>query len=315
MIVFKKIREFFSTDKLTNVKKDEEILFSGIPIDERGKELKNCLSTLYDKIININYCNDTDSFNITELSGEKKIKRNELNSYFSELIDDSITSISFESTTLGYCEILLILFTINALKMKVSIKIYYAEPIKYNSKNDNEEYELSEEYRNHKYIKPFILKSLNDTASPTDEYATLISLLGFEDNRLGRVINENEDKLKYNKLISIFPIPGFKFGWENISLSKHYMFLNNREDIFYTPADDPYEAYKLLMRITTNLDSKKTVILPIGTKPCTIGAAVFLINTYEKEKFKIATKYDFPIKKEGRSIGIDKIYEYQLIIK
>ena len=52
------------------------------------------------------------------------------------------------------------------------------------------------------------------------------------------------------KLISIFPIPGFKIGWESISLSKHHIFLENKEDIYYTPADNPYDTYKLLTQLS-----------------------------------------------------------------
>ncbi len=150
--------------------------------------------------------------------------------------------------------------------------------------------------------------------STLNNKATLISLLGFEENRLGRVINDDENK--YDKFISIFPIPGFKIGWENISLSKHHIFLENKEDIYYTPADNPYDTYKLLNKITKNLPEKRIIIMPIGTKPCTIGTVVFLINNKENNKqSRIATKYDFPTKKEGRSSGIDKIYEYILEIK
>lgn len=58
--------------------------------------------------------------------------------------------------------------------------------------------------------------------STLNNKATLISLLGFEENRLGRVINDDENK--YDKFISIFQFRDLKIGWENISLSKHHIF-------------------------------------------------------------------------------------------
>ena len=309
MIIFKKIKEYETVSGIQIIN-ENSFLFFGSTFDERGTIITDYLKDKHKKNMKITYQNESDSFLIDDsnIANRIKIKNN-----LEEIINSGIKTIVLEATTLGYCELLLILYTINLFNTdNIKIKIYYAEPKEYKSKEDNIEYELSEEYGNHKYIKPFILPTPHDSTS--DEQASLVSLLGFEENRLGRVINDSEDK--YNQFISIFPIPGFKFGWENISLSKHYIFLDNKEDIYYAPADNPYETYKILNKITTNLQGKRIVIMPIGTKPCTIGAVIFLINKKEKErKSRIATKYDFPIKKKGRSSGIDKIYEYELFIK
>lgn len=310
MVTFSKIREYNLIENISQVDKDN-ILFLGKALDDRGEGINTFLKSKYTNNIQIEYENETDSFIVHPDKMESKIiKRYEIEQLLQDIVNSNVNVVAFEATTLGYCEILLILYAINMLKFKVTIKIYYAEPDRYRSRMDNEEYELSEEYSNHKYIKPFILEMPHD--STLDQKATLVSLLGFEDNRMGRVINDNENK--YDQFISIFPIPGFQFGWENISLSKHHVFLDNKDDIYYTPADNPYETYKLLNKITTNLNEKRIIIMPIGTKPCTIGTAIFLINAKEQGKNQIATKYDFPIKKHGRSIGIAKIYEYILHI-
>lgn len=311
MIVFNKIMEYSSLENVCRID-DKSYLFFGKAIDDRGEKVINFLKTKYDNYIKAEYETKNDSFLIEYSIGEsKKIQRIDFRSFISELIiNNDVKSIVLESTTLGYSEILLLLYDLNELKMLKNIKVFYAEPLEYTSK-ENEEYELSEEYSNHKYIKPFVLSNPHDSIQ--DDSATLVSLVGFEENRMGRVLNDSENK--YNQLISIFPIPGFKFGWENISLSKHHIFLENREDIYYAPADNPYETYKILNKIASNLSDKRIIILPIGTKPHSIGAAVFLVNKKEKQKeSKVATKYDFPIKKIGRSKGIDKIYEYILSI-
>jgi hypothetical protein len=312
MIVFNKIKEYDSIENIDKVS-ENDFLFFGKAIDDRGNKINSFLNSKYKNSMQIEYKNEIDSFLLypyTEIT--QTIKRLEIKTTLENILDSGINRIVFESTTLGYCELLLILYTINMLNIEIKIKIYYAEPEKYTSKDDNEEYELSEEYSNHKYIKPFVLPTPHDSTS--DEQATLITLVGFEESRMGRVLNDSENK--YNQKISIFPIPGFKFGWENISLSKHHIFLNEKENIYYTPADDPYETYKVLNKIIINLPERRIVIMPIGTKPCTIGTAIFLINAKEENKFsRIATKYDFPTKKNGRSIGIDKVYEYWLETK
>jgi len=309
MIVFNKIKEYSSLDDILNM--DNSYLIYGKYVDDRGKEIVSYLTNIYTSNIQIEYKNTIDSF---LLNSDKVVKRLEIVKMFED-IAKSFDYIIIESTTLGYCDILLMLFTINMLKNKIKIKVYYAEPIKYKSNKDNNDsdiYELSEEYSNHKYIKPFILPNPHDSTS--DEQATLITLIGFEENRMGRVLNDSENK--YDHLVSVFPIPGFKFGWENISLSKHYYFLEKKEDIYYAPADNPYETFKMLNKIVLNIPNKRVIILPIGTKPSSIGVTIFLINEKERNKAsRIATKYDFPIKKSGRSIGIDKIYEYELFLR
>ena len=52
--------------------------------------------------------------------------------------------------------------------------------------------------------------------------------------------------------------------------------------------------------------------MPLGTKPCTIGASIFLVNKKNENKYDIATNFYFPIKSKDRSKGISKIYEYRL---
>lgn len=311
MIIFNKIKEYDSVEKINKIS-ENDFLFFGKAIDDRGNEINSFLNSKYDNSMQIEYKNEIDSFILNPYTENiQTIKRVNIKSTLESILMDT-NRIVFESTTLGYCELLLILYAINSLNIEIKIKIYYAEPKKYTSKDDNEEYELSDEYSNHKYIKPFVLPTPHDSTS--DAQATLITLVGFEESRMGRVLNESENK--YDQIISLFPIPGFKFGWENISLSKHHIFLNEKENIHYTPADDPFETYKILNRIIINLPEKRIVIMPIGTKPCTIGTAIFLINSKEENKFtRIATKYDFPIKKSGRSVGIDKVYEYWLETK
>ena len=307
---FMKIKEYSSIDKLECI--SNSLFLYGAKIDDRSEQMVDSFSEKCEFNFKIIYENKTNTFLVNN-SNKKFI---ELEKEILKIIEDqSILSVFLEATSLGYTEILQILLYLSSIENKdLEINILYAEPLEYTKKIqnelDSETYELSEDYHPHKYIKPFLLKEPHDFTS--SGAATLISFIGFEENRLGRVIEKNNDDNKYNEFIYIMPVPGFKFGWENISLSKHYHLIDNYKEIHYTPADDPYETYRVLQKIVENNPSKKIVIMPLGTKPCTIGASIFLVNKKLENKIDIATKFDFPIKSKGRSSGISKIYEYRL---
>jgi len=304
-----KIKEYSSIDDFECTM--DSIFFYGKKIDDRSITMVDLISSQCTHGYEIIYLNKTNSFKINDNS----IKFNELEKAMRESIKkNNIKNIVLESTSLGYTELLIILLNLSKENSSIEITILYAEPLEYTKKTqnelDSEIYELSEDYHPHKYIKPFLLNEPHDFTS--NKAASLISFIGFEENRLGRVIEKNNDDNKYNEFIYIMPVPGFKFGWENISLAKHYHLIDNYKEIHYAPADDPYETYRILEKIVENNPSKKIVIMPLGTKPCTIGASIFLVNKKNEGKYDIATKFDFPIKSKDRSTGISKIYEYRL---
>ncbi len=306
---FMKIKEYSSIGNF--ICTENSICFYGEKIDDRSIKMVDLISSQCKYCFEVLYENKTNSFSVNG----SNIKFIEFEKYIlGEIKKNNIKNILLESTSLGYTELLIILLKISKEDSSIQITILYAEPLEYTKKSqnelDSETYELSEDYHPHKYIKPFLLNEPHDFTS--SRAATLISFIGFEENRLGRVIEKNNDDNKYNEFIYIMPVPGFKFGWENISLSKHYHLIDNYKEIHYTPADDPYETYRILEKIVENNPHKKIVIMPLGTKPCTIGASIFLVNKKIENKYDIATKFDFPIKSKGRSKGISKIYEYSL---
>jgi hypothetical protein len=306
---FMKIKEYSSINDFECTV--NSIFFYGKKIDDRSIKMVDLISSQCKYGFEVLYENKSNSF----IVNGSNIKFNELEKSILESIKkNNINNILLESTSLGYAELLIILLNLSKEISSIQITILYAEPLEYTKKSqnelDSESYELSEDYHPHKYIKPFLLKEPHDFTSI--KAATLISFIGFEENRLGRVIEKNNDDNKYNEFIYIMPVPGFKFGWENISLSKHCDLIDNYKEIHYAPADDPYETYRTLEKIIENNPDRKIVIMPLGTKPCTIGASIFLVNKKIEGKYDIATKFDFPIKSKDRSTGISKIYEYRL---
>ena len=140
--------------------------------------------------------------------------------------------------------------------------------------------------------------------------AELVVFLGFENDRLSRII-ENDEGAKYKIYTPILAVPAFVPGWENISLRRHYLELKNFNNILFAPANNPYEAQEVLTTIQHNSKLDNIVIAPIGTKPHALGAIVFLINS-KKKGLNVGIVYDFPKKKENRTDGIGNIHEYTL---
>ncbi len=307
---FAKIREHECIDNIKCTLKS--LLFHGITIDDRSETMVNGFIGKCEYHLEMIYQNKTNSF----LLNKENKKSNELkDSILSVVIKNDIEHIIIEGTSLGYTELLILLLSLVKIdQSSIKVTIVYAEPLEYTkTKQDDlndDTYELSEDYHPHKYIKPFMLNEPHDFIS--SEQAILVTFIGFEENRLGRVLEKNNDDNKYNEFIYVIPVPGFKFGWENISLSKHYHLIDNYKEIHYAPADDPYETYRVLEKIVENHPDRKIVIMPLGTKPCTIATSIFLVNKKIENKYDIATKFDFPIKSKNRSKGISKVYEYIL---
>ena len=140
------------------------------------------------------------------------------------------------------------------------------------------------------------------------ENVDLIAFLGFEKTRLGQIFAQEETI--YQNFTPVIPLPGFLPGWENRSINNHLKFFSPKysfSDLKYVSANNPYQAYTLLVKIANS--QKKFRLAPIGTKPNAIGCAVFLVN-YKDENFGVL--YDFPIKSKKRSNGIGKIHIYNL---
>jgi len=283
----------------------KSIFFYGDTLDNRSqkildffsKKIENTQKVLYNEENFKIYIND-DTYRNIEL-GNNYIKKLNYDLYY------------LDATSLGFAELLLILHNLNDFHKDKKIKLIYAEPKEYKkgkNKEFQDEFDLTTSSGKFQKIPPYSL--LIDSTS--SEKAILIPFLGFENNRLGRIM-ESDDGARYEKYIPILALPAFEAGWENISLRRHYEELKNTNTMKFSPANNPYETYKVLDLIQKNERNKNLVLAPIGTKPHALGAIIFLINKKE-EDIKVGLTYDFPKKKEKRTDGIGNIYEYSLII-
>lgn len=295
--------EFISTEDL--ISEDIVFFYGSDTLDNRciesttyfKKYIKNFFKLIYNEdkfILNLSKKEEKIDYKLIDF-GKEFIKKLEFNTFI------------LDTTSLGFAEILLLVHFISE-KENVTIKLYYVEPNEYKLKNEKSmfknEFDLSEGFNSFKKIPPYSL--LIDSSSSSK--AKLVSLLGFENDRLSRIL-EDDDGARYDEFIHIVALPAFSPGWENISLHRHSRELKNAKNIEFSPANNPYETYRVLEKIQKNSKNKNLVIAPIGTKPHAIGAIIFLINS-RLNKDKVGIIYDFPIKKENRTDGVGIIHEY-----
>lgn len=276
-------------------------------LDNRCRKVTSFFKNKITKSYSIVYNEEEFNFSISDY--ENKIKSFEFGKNFINKFDNKIFLL--DSTSLGFAEILLVIHYLVA-KNNIQIKILYIEPNEYKLKSKdsifNTEFDLSKGFNSFRKIPPYSL--LIDSSSSTK--AKLITLLGFENERLSRIL-EDDDGARYDEFEHILALPAFKPGWENISLYRHYNELKDFKNLEFSPANNPYETNKILEKINKNSNNKQLVIAPIGTKPHSIGAIIFMVNSFYKNK-KVGVIYDFPIKKENRTDGIGLIHEYTIKI-
>jgi hypothetical protein len=300
---FKKIQELEPEDKY--------ILFHGKILDDRSQLVLNYFKNAIETY-EVKYNESEYNLEILNNNNTKNVRNKDIRNEFLQIIPKDIDIYYIDATSLGFAELLLLLHNIYEVKHTNTIKILYVEPKEYKLKSDNslydDEFDLTSKFNDFKKIPPYSV--LIDSSSSSK--AELIVTLGFENNRLANIM-EDDDGAIYEKYSPILALPAFVPGWENISLRKHYKELKSFKSVDFAPANNPYETQKVLERIYKNSRYSNIVVAPIGTKPHAIGIILFLINEKEKGN-KIGIVYDFPEKQVRRTMGIGNIHLYNLSI-
>lgn len=309
-----RIKVYQAVDQLT-IEDESTVFIHGQQFDNRSIEIYKHYATFAKSRYEIVYDENIFEFTVNSLClGKPKTQRIKSINFGSHFITHlRFKNFYLDATSLGFAELLLILFHIHQNFKNKTVKVIYAEPKEYRLKKEDsvflDEFDLTTEFNDFKKIPPFSV--LIDSNS--NSKAELVSFLGFENDRLGRII-ENDEGATYEKYTPILALPAFVPGWENISLRRHHKELLYFDKIEFSPANNPYETYRKLEHIHNNSTSETLVLAPIGTKPHAVGAIVYLINAKERQR-KIGLIYDFPKKKEKRTDGIGLVHEYSLKIE
>ncbi|WJM81638.1 hypothetical protein [Pectobacterium brasiliense] len=302
MITIKRIKREASIASFNS--NNHDAFFFGAIIDQRTESIENEINT--SPRFNVIYDKDKYSLVINGVA----VKVFNLHSFFK---DKPFKKILLDATSLGFPELLYLLNGLNLTGSNFEITLIYVEPLSYRKeKTDRKEGEFNLSDRNHKFVG---LPSFSiDSQSNPESKATLVTFLGFENSRLGQLL-EYDDGASYNKLLAHFAVPAFKPGWENTSLRRHLKYFNQvSSELVIHSGSNPYSINNLLTELYYN--NTKLVISPLGTKPTAVGVCVFLVNNFGKNELKkqAGAIYDFPQKSKHRSGGIGKVYSYQLNI-
>ena len=134
-------------------------------------------------------------------------------------------------------------------------------------------------------------------------------LLGFEGARFRHVIEQVQPS--HERIVPVVGIPGFK-PW--------YVFetyMGNRaaleetsawHHIEFVPANCPFSCFYLLQELARRHPNCTLKVAMIGTKPHALGAVMFALTSPSR----IELIYDNPIRKEGRTDGLDRLLVYHV---
>lgn len=278
-------------------KTDSELTFNkwdvgiiGKSLDDRGGAAIDFVKKNTSKTLYINFIHE--EFKIKIDANEYDIDDSE--NAFNELAGKNVI---IESTTVGFVEILLICDALKMANVK-KVSFVYVEPQEYKRPRKTQvlhrrEFDLSGEVPGYLAIPGYSLILLNDVNQK------VIFFTGYESSRLEKAL-EDHPWIRSKNAALVFGVPAFNPGWEMNSFANNINIIKERNlsgGINFGGAANPLAAYNILKNYHKGLEEgEQMFVVPIGTKPQGIGAALFVI-----ENDGIGVLYDHPIKEKGRT--------------
>lgn len=281
---------------------EASIAFVGAGVDDRGFATVAALKERVPKVVSLSFeANQQQVFvdgKETNRSGMAALVGNQ-------------TKVLIDATTLGLGEILKLLVAIGNAGLE-SVDFLYAEPKQYTRKWGRESELVGS------YLRDFDLTSNCRFVSilgfaheyQAGDTATHVFFLGFEPARIQNALEQRGDidPEKYRRHL-VIGVPAFQAGWEADSIKPHLQVFEEQDiterSIHYCEADSIRESYLLLWDLYHQLRDDRSVffISPLGTKPHSVGAALFLLETKGSE-CPTSLYYDHPVRVEKRSSDI-----------
>ncbi len=237
--------------------------------------------------------------------------RIECNKLSGALENLKIDNVIIDSTSLDIPELALIIKAL--LKFNnCTFSIFYVEPDSYLSESNNSPtnviFDLSD-----------TILGFESTGIPTITFpvsnplqSKFLFFAGFEEGRIASAFEVFDINSSNTQIF--FGVPAFKPGWENSSFKKNIKTIEDnglRGRIGYCSAScvsSSLAAIRSTCRDIPDSDENFIYLLPLGTKPCSIGAIL-----YSNERESAALLYDQPLKKQGRSKGIGVRNLYRIV--
>jgi hypothetical protein len=195
------------------------------------------------------------------------------------------------------------------LSSDLEIVVVYVEPGDYKPSaipTEGTIFDLSERIRGISPLAGFI--SLSE---PREEEVCFVPMLGFEGARFAHLL-ECVQPLG-EKVVPIIGVPGFRPEYP------FHAYLGNRHalsesqswrKIRFAAANCPFSVFYLLRGIHNEYKGHTLKLAPIGTKPHGLGAVLYAIS--ENRVGPVELVYDHPVRKRGRTRGIDRLLAYDV---
>lgn len=275
-----------------------DLIFWGSSLDDRGDAAKAHCRTSGARCCELRFESDTRQF----LVDGQAIRSNQLEGMFGD-------AVLIEATTLGVAEICGILRSAFRRELK-QIDFLYVEP---------DDYTRGEAYGN-SGLRSFKLSEnrqfvgIPGYSIDTSQYTTgkAVFFLGYEGERLSQALEQME--LDGWEKIAVFGIPAYQAGWEMNALANNVTFLKNCDfyESRYAAASSVQAAFDLLSKLHLGSDDPDlpTVIAPLGTKPHSIGCALFV--AFHASFNTAGLVFDHPVKADKRSTGTNRWHLIQV---
>jgi len=306
---YKEITEF--TQTLDNF--DVLILGNCSGLDERSSYLESLFSENHKNIIRFKvYYDEEDDSNLNILLDGSQINVKESSALAEKLINQKIL---IDMTCFDVQDLTYLLYML--CKEQLPFSVSYVEPKEYKKKDginatslsSSGDHLLSDEGNGINYLPPFI-------PLPGKDSSIYVLSLGFEPYRLAGFMSSDEIDVKSEKSY-LLGLPAFDIGWERKTINANYKHIkSDTPNIQIVPADDPIQTYIKIKEIYQSLtqNSQQINLLPIGTKPQTLGMIWFALDQKLVErKNNIGLMYDFVKKIPNRTIEIRNIHVWKFI--
>jgi hypothetical protein len=217
-------------------------------------------------------------------------------------------SLLIEATAMTCPEILYAMRA--AVELGISdVSFLYLEPVEYRRHirgrlTDHRDFDLSENRR---------FRSLHGFMANLNELplGQAVFFLGYERARLGQALEQEETLGQWRKH-AVFGVPAFEPSWEIDAIANNVQHLaSSNYQVQYAAASSVGAAYELLNRLLREDKVEKPIVVaPLGTKPHTIGASLFLIEHNEFNRSVLL--FDHPAPLTGRSTDIRRWHLYDV---
>jgi hypothetical protein len=285
-----------------------DIAFVGECVDERGTDTLKLLQNTVQSVKSLRFDAKTQQ---TYLEGTEILREG------LKQILQTASRIMLDATTLGLGEIIQILLAASRSGTK-NLEFLYAEPRSYSRSDAN--IPANRKMRDYQLTENCQFSAIQGFAHQYDASmeASHVFFLGFEPWRVQNAIEQRGDIdwARYH-CHAIIGIPAFRTGWESNSIVPHIPVFTDIEvssnSTTYCQANSIRESYLTLWNLYKRMGNERGCffVSPLGTKPHTVGAALFLFETKGND-IPTSLYYDHPIRVQNRTTEVSAWHHVQV---